>query len=54
MQIGCAASEPLAVPHRAVEIVKQRALAAGAEDRLHAFVCDITKEPLVPQVRTPS
>ena len=47
---------PAAVVHacdfspRAVEVTTQRAQEAGVGDRLHAFVRDVTKEPLTPDV----
>jgi hypothetical protein len=34
-----------------VELTRQRAAAAGVGERLHAFVCDVTRAPLVPQAR---
>jgi hypothetical protein len=40
------------VPRRsAVELTRQRAAAAGVGERLHAFVCDVTRAPLLPQAR---
>lgn len=35
---------------RAVELTRGRAAAAGAAERLSAFVCDVTREPLVPHI----
>jgi methyltransferase-like protein 6 len=38
-------------PRSAVDITRARAEAAGLAGRLHAFVCDVTRAPLVPQAR---